>query len=103
MDKGTVKHHKLILPRDDVVVVTNYIFSSVPRPRLDAQLASRERFRFAMKEIYKRYLPCRNFISSVVIVPAEKIAIFAGGDLSFHSRNRKWFNPQFRQDSRQRH
>jgi eukaryotic-like serine/threonine-protein kinase len=70
-----------------------------PSGVVDSQFSPTKLLWLAMEEIHKRDFSRRDFLVCIVVVPAEKVAVVTGGDLSLHVRHGKRVMAKFRENA----
>src|SRR5581483_5436487 len=95
------EEHDLVLPRDNHPVICRggvhpVLLTSVINPEFSAA----ERLRFSVQEINKGDLSSGDFSLAIVAVPAEEVAVIAGGDLCFHTRDGECLPAKFLEHAR---
>src|SRR5580765_7660359 len=85
----------LILPGSNrLIAAIADVIAVLQVPVVNAKLPAFELTRFAMEEVHKCEVPVGDALTSVVVMEAEEIAIIAGRDLSFHTRNGEFLHPK---------
>src|SRR5438270_12161493 len=92
---------QLILARHDVAVILGWHISVLPSGVVDSQFSSAEFLSLAVEEIHKCDLPQSDFLMSIVVVPAQEVAVITGRDLRLQVRHRKRFMAKSRENAQE--